>query len=134
MNELKKSYSDLEIELPPHGHSVLWNAMIHPLLNMTIYGTLWYQGEQNANEGYNVYNCTFPEMIRDWRDKFHQGTRQETDPKFPFGFVQIGPMTNDTSKVTKYCDIRWHQTADQGFAPNLLEENTFMAVALDLTD
>lgn len=25
-------------------HSSLWNAMVHPLLNMTIYGVLWYQG------------------------------------------------------------------------------------------
>lgn len=24
--------------------SVLWNAMIHPLLNMTITGAIWYQG------------------------------------------------------------------------------------------
>lgn len=36
----------------PHQHlsgpqtpSVLWNAMIHPLLNMTLRGVAWYQGE-----------------------------------------------------------------------------------------
>lgn len=28
----------------PHNFSVLWNAMIHPLLNMTIKGAIWYQG------------------------------------------------------------------------------------------
>lgn len=33
----------------PTAHSVLWNAMIHPFLNMTIYGAAWYQGESNAN-------------------------------------------------------------------------------------
>ena len=33
----------------PVAHSVLWNAMIHPFLNMTIYGAAWYQGESNAN-------------------------------------------------------------------------------------
>ncbi|KAH9508991.1 hypothetical protein Btru_048485, partial [Bulinus truncatus] len=27
----------------PSDNSVLWNAMIHPLLGMTIYGVLWYQ-------------------------------------------------------------------------------------------
>lgn len=26
-------------------YSQLYNAMIHPLLNMTIKGVLWYQGE-----------------------------------------------------------------------------------------
>lgn len=29
----------------PTQNSVLWNAMIHPLLNMTITGAIWYQGE-----------------------------------------------------------------------------------------
>ncbi|KAJ8400355.1 hypothetical protein AAFF_G00397380 [Aldrovandia affinis] len=28
-------------------NSVLWNAMIHPLLNMTIQGAIWYQGESS---------------------------------------------------------------------------------------
>ena len=28
----------------PNEKHVLWNAMIHPLLNMTIYGVIWYQG------------------------------------------------------------------------------------------
>lgn len=26
-------------------HSALWNAMIHPMLNLTIYGAVWYQGK-----------------------------------------------------------------------------------------
>lgn len=29
----------------PTRHSVLWNAMIHPLQNMTLKGVVWYQGE-----------------------------------------------------------------------------------------
>lgn len=29
----------------PSSHSVLWNAMIHPLQNMTLKGAVWYQGE-----------------------------------------------------------------------------------------
>jgi len=32
------------------GHSDLWNAMVHPLLNMTIFGVLWYQGEHFHSE------------------------------------------------------------------------------------
>ena len=32
----------------PDDASVLWNAMIHPFLNMTVYGAIWYQGESNA--------------------------------------------------------------------------------------
>lgn len=30
--------------------------------------------------------------------------------------------------------IRWHQTADYGYAPNKRMPNTFMAVAVDLCD
>ena len=38
------------VNLPegPGSHSVLWNAMIYPFLNMTIKGAVWYQGEANA--------------------------------------------------------------------------------------
>jgi len=31
---------------PPQQNSVLWNAMVHPLLNMTIKGVIWYQGKR----------------------------------------------------------------------------------------
>ena len=39
--------------------------------------------------GSNNYNCTFPAMIDDWRDKWHMSTMQQTDPMFGFGFVQV---------------------------------------------
>ena len=39
----------------PNEHSVLWNAMIYPFLNMTIYGAIWYQGEANA--GLYIKTC-----------------------------------------------------------------------------
>ena len=73
---------------PPDRHSVLYNAMIHPFLNMTIYGAIWYQGEANANQPL-TYNCTFPAMIDDWRVKWFDGTGSLTDRVFPFGFVQV---------------------------------------------
>lgn len=73
----------------PYTHSALYNAMIHPFLNMTIYGAIWYQGEANAAAPF-TYNCTFPAMIDDWRSKWFYGTDKLTDPEFPFGFVQVG--------------------------------------------
>ncbi|XP_056622150.1 sialate O-acetylesterase [Triplophysa dalaica] len=113
--------------------SVLWNAMIHPLLNMTIKGALWYQGE--ANSGYNrdKYNCSFPAMIDDWRMAFHQGSEGQTAIDFPFGFVQLGTWEKKNLQ-DGFREIRWHQTADHGFAPNKRMKNTFMAVAIDLPD
>ncbi|XP_067675338.1 sialate O-acetylesterase-like [Haliotis asinina] len=121
--------------LDPNAGSVLWNAMIRPFLNMTIYGVLWYQGEANAGSPtMNQYNCTFPAMIDDWRERFHQASLGQTYQVFPFGFVQLGPWRDNDTISTGFTDIRWHQTADYGFVPNARMKNTFMAVAMDLPD
>ncbi|XP_078102720.1 sialate O-acetylesterase [Sander vitreus] len=117
----------------PKENSVLWNAMIHPLLNMTIKGAIWYQGEANAIYHQEKYSCSFPAMIDDWRMAFHQGSGGQTAHDFPFGFVQLS--TNEKGSTSDaFPNIRWHQTADYGFAPNARMQNTFMAVALDLPD
>ncbi|KAJ1174756.1 hypothetical protein NDU88_000048 [Pleurodeles waltl] len=117
----------------PEVYSVLWNAMIHPLLNMTMKGVIWYQGEANTNLNTELYNCTFPAMIEDWRTSFHEGSEGQTDRYFPFGFVQLS--TNQKSESNdNFPIIRWHQTADFGYAPNSRMRNTFMAVAIDLCD
>ncbi|KTF89005.1 hypothetical protein cypCar_00036238 [Cyprinus carpio] len=113
--------------------SVLWNAMIHPLLNMTITGAIWYQGEANANYNRDKYNCSFPVMIDDWRMAFHEGSDGQTPLGFPFGFVQLSTYLKNNSK-DGFREIRWHQTADYGYAPNERMKNTFMALAIDLPD
>ncbi|XP_067675872.1 sialate O-acetylesterase-like [Haliotis asinina] len=138
--EVVESYIDESERYTPGVHNQLtptqlWNCMIHPLLNMTIYGAVWYQGENNAMPGANThkYNCTFPAMISDWRLKFNQGSLGQTDKLFPFGFVQLGPMNPDPP-TSGFPEIRWHQTADYGYVPNPKMEKTFMAVAMDLAD
>ena len=77
--------------------------MIFPFLNMTIYGSIWYQGEENAERPLYDYNCTFPAMIDDWRSKWYDSTQHNTDPMFPFGFVQVSvknfPPTQSATKV-----------------------------------
>ncbi|XP_077421855.1 sialate O-acetylesterase [Vanacampus margaritifer] len=114
-------------------NSALWNAMIHPLLNMTLKGALWYQGERNTNYHQDKYNCSFPAMIDDWRTAFHMGSGGQTAMDFPFGFVQLS--TNKKGSTDDgFPNIRWHQTADKGFVPNSRLQRTFMAVALDLPD
>ncbi|KAL9974148.1 hypothetical protein ACROYT_G011152 [Oculina patagonica] len=115
----------------PYTHSVLYNAMIHPFLNMTIYGAIWYQGEANAFKPY-TYNCTFPTMIDDWRSKWFKGTDELTEPEFPFGFVQLSSNGNDSTRADGFTVIRWAQTANYGYVPNLREQNVFMAVSMDL--
>lgn len=117
----------------PGERSVLWNSMIHPFLNMTIYGAIWYQGESNAGSP-DSYKCRFPAMITDWRLNFNVGSQNQTDHVFPFGFVQLAPWRNDSSIIKGFPDIRWHQTADFGYVPNPVMPKTFMAVAIDLPD
>uniref|UniRef100_H3AYI4 Sialic acid acetylesterase n=1 Tax=Latimeria chalumnae TaxID=7897 RepID=H3AYI4_LATCH len=139
INEFKFSCSSVSVSrftddlTGPSFPSILWNAMIHPLINMTIKGVIWYQGEANANLHTDLYNCTFPAMIEDWRNSFHEGSQAQTEPLFPFGFVQLSSDKNPTEEVT-FPEIRWHQTADYGYAPNPKMPNTFMAVAMDLGD
>jgi hypothetical protein len=36
----------------------------------------------------NSYNCTFPTMIDDWREKWYIGSQNQTTPLY-FGFVQV---------------------------------------------
>ncbi|OQV24121.1 Sialate O-acetylesterase [Hypsibius exemplaris] len=105
--------------------TVLWNAMIAALLPLEIKGVLWYQGESDANVNFVGFLCMFPVMIKSWRTHFRR-------PNLPFGFVQLACRDDEPGIATP--EIRWHQTADLGVVPNELLPNTFMAVALDLSD
>jgi len=112
-------------------NSVLYNAMIHPLIRLSIKGALWYQGESNGGHNRDKYQCTFPAMISEWRELW--STNTPTSDMFPFGFMQLS--TNQAnSNSPAFPVIRWHQTADQGFVPNGIMENVFMGVALDTYD
>ncbi|KAM6334531.1 sialate O-acetylesterase isoform 1-T1 [Alca torda] len=117
----------------PQMPSVLWNAMIHPLLNMTLWGVAWYQGEANTFLHTDLYNCTFPALIADWRRAFHDGSAGQTQPLLPFGFVQLSTYRRQ-SPDDSFARLRWHQTADLGVVPNARMPGTFMAVAMDLCD
>ncbi|XP_008056032.1 sialate O-acetylesterase [Carlito syrichta] len=118
----------------PSEHSVLWNAMIHPLHNMTLKGVVWYQGESNIKYNTDLYNCTFPALIEDWRQTFHCGSQGQTERFFPFGFVQLSSYLPENKSEDGFPWIRWHQTADLGYVPSLKMPNTFMAVTMDLCD
>ena len=110
-------------------NNYLWNAMIHPLLRMSIKGAIWYQGEANTGHNREIYDCTFPSMINHWRQAWHEGTGGDTEQQFPFGFVQLAP--NKDTASPHWPVLRWKQTGSAGYVPNPLMENVFMAVAMD---
>jgi sialate O-acetylesterase len=59
----------------------IYNGMIAPLIPFAIRGTIWYQGESNAERA-QQYEILLPTMIRAWRERWGQGD-------FPFGIVQL---------------------------------------------
>jgi len=81
------------------------------------------------------YQCTFPAMIAAWRAAWAIGTGGQTDPQFPFGFVQLsvwGDPTNPPHPGEYVATVRYGQTANYGYAPNPMMPRTFMATAVDL--
>ena len=65
----------------PQAPSVLYNAMINPLLPLALKGVIWYQGESNAGRAAQ-YRRLLPALITDWRQRFNQ-------PALPFLVVQL---------------------------------------------
>lgn len=63
--------------------TVLYNAMISPMVGYGIKGAIWYQGEANRNEP-KEYIKLMPGIVNNWRTV--QGIGD-----FPFYYVQIAP-------------------------------------------
>ncbi|HEV3436540.1 MAG TPA: sialate O-acetylesterase, partial [Gemmata sp.] len=83
----------------PGTPTVLYNAMIYPLLNFKVRGAIWYQGESNTTRAYE-YRTLFPAMIEDWRKRF--------DCDLPFMLVQLAPYGNGNgnSAGVTYAELR----------------------------
>lgn len=80
---LRRMANDISpVSWAPMASSVLYNAMIYPIVNYSIAGTIWYQGENNTERPL-YYGDLFKALITSWRKAFQI--------KFPFYFVQIGP-------------------------------------------
>lgn len=71
--------------------SYLYNGMINPIVNYTIKGAIWYQGESNRFR-YKYYADLLKAMISGWRNEFSVGD-------FPFYYVQIAPYAYGDSKA-----------------------------------
>lgn len=108
-------------ELGPNEYvSLLYNAMIQPLVNFPIKGAIWYQGESNASRAYQ-YRELFPALIADWREKWQCGD-------FPFLFVQLANFNvrHDQPVNNEWAELREAQTMA------LSLPNTGMATIIDL--
>ncbi|HXS57001.1 MAG TPA: sialate O-acetylesterase [Hanamia sp.] len=101
--------------------TLLFNAMVNPLIPYAIEGAIWYQGETNAGRA-KQYSKSFPLMINDWRARWGEGN-------FPFYFVQLASFNaaNGNSKNgSSWAELREAQTK------TLSLPNTGMAVITDI--
>jgi len=107
--------------LPNNTASMLYNAMINPLIPYTIAGVIWYQGESNVEKAYQ-YRTSFPLLITDWR------SRWKSD--FPFLFVQLSSFGGfqNSNLGSGWAELREAQNL------TLQLPNTGMAVTTDIGD
>ncbi|MBL4903822.1 MAG: hypothetical protein JKY62_14390 [Desulfocapsa sp.] len=113
-------------QMPPHADintpSMIYNAMIHPLISFGIRGIIWYQGEANTWEPFR-YRSLFPAMIKNWRKQWQQ-------EELPFYYVQLAnylaphPVPHDND----WAELREAQLMA------LTIPNTGMAVTIDIGD
>jgi len=101
--------------------TLLFNAMVNPLIPFSMRGVLWYQGEANAGRSYE-YRQAFPLMINDWRQHWGEGD-------FPFYFVQLASFNannGNSENGSGWAELREAQTM------TLSLPNTGMAVTVDI--
>jgi len=104
----------------PNQPAVLFNGMIHPLLNFAIRGVVWYQGESNCARA-EQYQKLFPTLIHDWRKRWGLGD-------FPFYFVQLAPFRYRNADRRNAAELREAQRL------TLRLPNTGMVVTTDIGD
>jgi sialate O-acetylesterase len=102
--------------------TVLYNAMIAPLIPYAIRGAIWYQGESNTSRAVQ-YRKLFPAMIGSWRRAWGEGD-------FPFYFVQLANFMQrlEAPSESEWAGLREAQSMTLGL------KNTGMAVAIDVGD
>lgn len=105
----------------PNVPTVLYNAMISPLLPYGIKGAIWYQGESNAGRAAQ-YRKLLPAMIGDWRARFGQGD-------FPFYIVQLA---NFTPRAAEPGDSDWAELREAQALTAKNVPNCGLAVTIDI--
>ncbi|MCF7220818.1 sialate O-acetylesterase [Marilutibacter chinensis] len=105
--------------------TLLYNAMIHPLLPYPLRGVIWYQGESNAGTVTDAlrYREQFPALIGQWRAQWKA-------PSLPFLWVQLANFSSgaDSGDQSPWAVLRESQSA------TLSLPATAQAVTIDIGD
>jgi sialate O-acetylesterase len=94
--------------------------MIAPILDYTIRGAIWYQGESNASQP-DLYKKLFPTMIKTWRLAWK-------NEEFPFLYVQLANYMQRHEQPT---DTNWARLREAQLE-TLELPHTGMAVIIDV--
>ncbi len=102
--------------------TVLYNAMINPLVDFPVKGIIWYQGCSNVGAALQ-YESLFQMLIQDWR-------RQWQQPDMPFYFAQLANFLEpkDVQPHSEWALLREAQEKA------LKLHNTGMACNIDIGD
>jgi len=98
----------------------LYNAMLYPMVNFTLKGMVWYQGESNSSRA-NEYKFALSTLIGEWRKLWKQG-------ELPFLFVQLPDFLEPKNEPS---DGDWAIMRDQQLR-TLSVPNTAMVVTVGL--
>ena len=101
--------------------TVIYNAMIAPIVPLAIRGVIWYQGEANLLDG-KRYADKMQALVEGWRTVFGQ-------QELPFYFVQLAPFNYNFGDPT-LLPVLWETQAQM--AKTI--PNTGMAVINDIGD
>jgi len=118
----KYQVESVKSDIGPNSYpSLLYNAMVNPLIPYAFEGVLWYQGESNSSRA-QQYKKAFPLLITDWRTKWNQGD-------FPFYFVQISSFNannGNSNNGSMWAELREAQSQ------TLKLPNTGMCITTDI--
>jgi len=98
----------------------LYNAMLSPILNYTLKGMVWYQGESNAERAHE-YKTVLSTLIGEWRSLWNQGN-------LPFLLVQLPDFMEPKNEPS---EGNWATLRNQQLK-TLSLPNTAMAVTIGL--
>lgn len=86
LNQAKKDNAQKWKNRPRHNAAAQYNSMVHPFINATIAGVIWYQGCHNVNTTGEYYDRLLERFITSWRERFNNA-------ELPFYIVQLTPHT-----------------------------------------
>jgi sialate O-acetylesterase len=116
--------TDADVKEKNRTPTTLYQAMISPLIGLTIKGIIWYQGESNYDHS-DVYAAMFSTMVSAWRKNWAQ---KDT---IPFYYCQIAPydysiITGKDKEVINSAFLREAQLNAESMIPK-----SGMAILLD---